>query len=86
MARYKQVLDLLDRSAWKSLELGDWAGCESGLLSAMRERLDSARRDLQSHTRTNPLEKRQTKQKAERLLAATVEYVNEVVMSLARKR
>jgi hypothetical protein len=86
MARNQQALELLDRSAWKALELGDQVENNTGLLSAMREGLDSARRDLRSHARTNPLEKRQTKQKAERLLAATVEYVNEILVSLARKR
>lgn len=85
MARNQQALDLLDRSARKALELGDRVGNNTGLLSVMRERLDSARRDLRSHTRINPLEKRQTKQKADRLFAETVNYVNEILLSLADK-
>ncbi len=86
MAGQQQALDLLVRSARNAIELGDQVGHNTGLLGVLRERLESARDDFLSHARTNPLEKHRTRRKAERLLAATVEYVNEAITSLTDKR
>lgn len=78
----QRALDLLVRSAANVLRLGDQLGNTTGWPGALRERVERERREIIRHTTNNPLEKQLLRQKANRLFECTVEYLNEIVLSL----
>ncbi len=81
--RYTRALELLDRSAKNALRLGERAGKNTGWVDVLRERVADARLALKLGETERPLDKNRMRQKAEKLLAAIVEYVDGVVHSLS---
>lgn len=86
MARNSQrALDLVDRAAANSLRLGGQVATNTGLLGVLRERVVSLRREIKLQRGANPLDKHRLRQKADRLFAATVEYLDEILKALGRE-
>jgi len=79
----QRALDLLDRSAANVLRLGEQVSINTGLLVVLRERVEALRADLKGQRRTDRLDKHRVRQRADKLFAATVEYLNEILNSLA---
>jgi hypothetical protein len=79
----QRALDLLDRAAANVLKLGEQVTLNPGLLGVLREQVESLRRKLKAQRRSSKLEKHRLRQTADKLFVATVEYLNEIISSLA---
>jgi hypothetical protein len=77
--------DLVDQAAANLLRLGGQVAVNTGLLGVLRERVMSLRREIKLQRGANPLDKHRLRQKADRLFAATVEYLDEIIASLGHE-
>ena len=83
-SKIQRTLDPLDRAAANLLRLSERFS-SMGLLGVLRERVQSLRRELKAQRRSGKLDKHRLRQKADQLFVATVEYLNELLNSLAHE-
>jgi hypothetical protein len=76
-------LDQLERAAELAVRLGQQAGDSKGRVGALRKRLQQLGAELRDWRKLQPLDRRRSRQKADRLFRLTVECVEAVIAALS---